>query len=161
MPFPRRKIKAVHYLLAKHNLRPGDIILTKTNGYLSNLFIGKWTHAGIYSGYDSVVEATTEGGVGEKHLIDFLLTKDKIKIIRPVNLTDQFIRLAIRRAKSHIGKPYDFKFQPSTNAFYCSELLLYALQIDTLKTVNRYGTETFIPDDFLKYSKEFGEVYEA
>lgn len=161
VPFPHRKVKASHYLIIKNLLRPGDIILTKTNGYLSNIFIGKWTHAGMYSGYDSVIEATTERGVQEKHLIDFLLTKDRIKVIRPVGVSGQHITLAIRRAKLHIGKPYDFKFQPNVNAFYCSELLLHALQMDSIKTVKRYGSETFIPDDFLTYKKEFEGIYET
>jgi len=163
VPFNNRKIKARHYRYMEKRLMVGDIILCKSNGYLSNLFIGKYTHVGIYAAHDTVVEATPKGGVLKTDLIDFSLKRDKVLILRPNFLTEPVERIEIQdRLYEQVGKDYDFSFQADIKDFYCSELALYAYKNPKLKFKDRYGSLTFIPDDFIDYiGTEFRVIYDS
>ena len=64
-PFTKKYVTGIDYLLAKDLLKPGMILITKTRGELSNLFIpGSFTHAAIYIGSDYVCEAIGKGVAG-------------------------------------------------------------------------------------------------
>jgi hypothetical protein len=63
-------------------LKPGDIVLHRDEGYLSDCFIpGTMIHAGIYVGDGYIIEAVSEG-VKKRHVIH-ILHSDYAMIMRP------------------------------------------------------------------------------
>lgn len=124
-------------------LRPGDIILTKRNGYLSNLFItGNYTHAALYMGTTQqisekglvatngdnenseqawVIESLKNGV--QLSPLNKVLDADHCLFIRPM-LPDPCVTKAIFRAIDMLGRPYDFNFDfGSGNRIACTELI--------------------------------------
>lgn len=89
-------------------LEPGDIILHRDDGFVSNLFIGgAMIHAGLYIGDGQVVEAISEGVV--RRNCAHILYSDKACILRP-KIDQDKILLAIEWAKKIIGFGYDYLF---------------------------------------------------
>lgn len=86
-----------------------------------------FTHVGIALGADSVIEATSEGDVRIAALRDFLAGAaliNKRPAVAAFRLRDTAgVTLALRRARSCIGLPYDYAFRPENGKFYCSELV--------------------------------------
>lgn len=158
VPFNKRKIRAKNYREIKEKIRPGDLIFLKRYGYLSNLFIGKWPHVALAGRDEKVIEATAEGVV-ETDLIDVLLSRDEVEIWRPKFLQPHEKTEAADYAKTFIGTDYDFTFQNDMSTLYCSELILLVYNFDAFKLKKRYGSDTFIPDDFLNYKKYFEVIY--
>lgn len=131
--------------LAQKHLRTGDLlfnisdttsatdfaksITASTNG-LSQLQV---EHVAIVCQEDSgtyVLEATSKHGVWMTRLSDYLANADHTKDGKPMVLVGRISRKAdidiptsIRRAKSFIGRKYDFLFSPTDDEFYCSELV--------------------------------------
>lgn len=90
-------------------LRPGDIILHRDSGFLSNVGIGGcMIHAGIYVGDNQVVEAVSEGVV-RRHA-NYILYSDYSCIVRPA-LSESKRVVASKNALEIVGLPYDFLFQ--------------------------------------------------
>jgi hypothetical protein len=106
---------------------PGDILLTHENWHLSNVSIpGFYSHAAFLVAQDRVVEALPQGVV-ETDLIDFIMKKDFVAVVRPVGVTPEECRAGVRDALTLVGRPYDFMFayspdEKSNRAFYCSEI---------------------------------------
>jgi hypothetical protein len=138
-------------------LQPGDILLERRNWFLSNAFLpGFWPHAAMYLGtprelqelgmiddprvaahwneflgHDAaghsyaVIEAISEGVVftSLEHSVG---EADAVAVLRPRVPAEQR-RMAIIRAFSHLGKPYDFQFDFfSSHQLVCSELVYRA-----------------------------------
>lgn len=89
-----------------------------------------FSHVGIAlvkNGADSVLEATTEGGVRITSLEEFLDQAAKIDgrpAVIAMRLKDTTgTASAVERARSHLGLPYDYSFLPDNGKFYCSELV--------------------------------------
>jgi len=152
MPFSRKKITSSHYREMTKLLRPGMGILTTTNGELANLLIpGKWSHIGGYYGNRRVIEAIGKG-VSETDLIDFVLTKDEILIIKPKFATKSQMKIAAEWMFWQMGKPYDINFADNNEAFYCSELYVesyvsqgFEIPWEVTKT---FGVKNAVPQDF-------------
>lgn len=93
-------------------LEPGDIILHRDDGYLSNLFIGgAMIHAGIYMGGQQVVEAISDG-VLKRHA-GYILHSDRACILRPKlpeGTREQALSEALEWADKIVGFPYDILF---------------------------------------------------
>ncbi len=96
-----------------------------------------FSHAAIFvkaSPTDSVLEASTEGGVRMLSLEKFLLRSAKINgkpCIVAKRLRDTTaVYAAVARAKKWIGCPYDYSFRPDNGKFYCTELI-QAAYLDT------------------------------
>jgi hypothetical protein len=91
---------------------PGDIVLLRHEGFLSNLGIGgAMVHAALCIGDDEVVEAVSddEGGVVKRHLLDCLHDADKAMLIRP-DLSFDAVARAIEIARKLVGFHYDVFF---------------------------------------------------
>ncbi|MDE6508044.1 MAG: hypothetical protein K2L04_06245 [Alistipes sp.] len=90
----------------------------------------KFTHVGIAvigDRTDSVLEATSPGGVRMTALSEFLDKSARIGD-RPVVVAKRLkdtagLTAAIARARSFIGQPYDYSFRPDNGRMYCSELV--------------------------------------
>lgn len=89
-----------------------------------------FSHVGIAvvgGGADSVLEATTDGGVRLTTLAEFLDRSAKIggrPAVVAMRLKDTAgVVAAVRRARSFLGVPYDYSYQPGASKLYCSELV--------------------------------------
>ncbi len=162
-----RRVKRADVEKARLMLIPGDIILTYTNGQLSNQLIpGDWKHAAIFSedkDSEFVVEAVNKGVV-KTDIYDFLMSKDGFAILRPVNVSMQQSLKASEIAQMFIGRQYDFFFEPSSEAFYCSELILtaYAAACPQFSFYKRsvMGMDTVLPSDYYDAKEKFFIVQE-
>lgn len=89
-----------------------------------------FTHVGIAvccDGADSVLEATSPGGVRMTTLDDFLdksASVDGRPVVAAMRLKDTTgIGASLLRARSCMGQPYDYSFRPENGKMYCSELV--------------------------------------
>ena len=89
-----------------------------------------YSHVGIAArshGVDSVLEATSDGGVWVTALGDFLARSARIDgrpAVTVMRLRDTTgVAAAIERARKFIGQPYDYSFRPDNGKMYCSELV--------------------------------------
>ena len=89
-----------------------------------------YSHVGIAvrsHGVDSVLEATSDGGVWVTALGDFLARSARIDgrpAVTVMRLRDTTgVAAAIERARKFIGQPYDYSFRPDNGKMYCSELV--------------------------------------
>ena len=89
-----------------------------------------YSHVGIAvrsRGLDSVLEATSDGGVRVTALGDFLARSARIDgrpAVTVMRLRDTTgVAAAIERARKFIGQPYDYSFRPDNGKMYCSELV--------------------------------------
>jgi len=129
-------------------LRPGDIIITRHDDALSNLFLpGFWPHGAFYigtadarrqlgvtmthdrwsrSGGDVCILEARKDGVLFRELEETLAV-DCCVVIRP-RLEEPDMRDAITRAVTHEGKLYDFEFDFSrADRLACTELIYRSL----------------------------------
>lgn len=93
-----------------------------------------FTHVGIAlrdpagrPGCDSVLEATSDGGVRITTLAEFLDHSARIgnrPAVVAMRLRDtNGITASISRARSFLGLPYDYSYRPNNAKMYCSELV--------------------------------------
>lgn len=153
LPYTKKKIKARHYRDFIEVLMPGMVLTATTYGEASNLLIpGEMKHGAIYVGDGMVVEALGHGVV-ETDLIDFMLSKDHIKLYTPQFCEPEQGVLAAQWARSQIGTPYDYEFQSNNKALYCFELTFAAYQ-EALEGKSPWvlyetmGEPTVVGDDF-------------
>ena len=122
-----------------NRLRSGDLIfetegissfskaITEVTAHEDSL---KFVHVGIVEVTDSVIniiEASPESGVRIIGLLEFLgENSDSLKKKRFVAkrlMMDYPVEKMIKRAKSHLGEPYDWWYLPDNGKMYCSELV--------------------------------------
>jgi hypothetical protein len=129
-------------------LKDGDIILTHTRGELSNVFLDKYGHAGIYlNGF--IYEATTEF-VKRTDPMFFLARKDDIKIMRPIAHFEPSEVLYF--LEENLGHAYDFEFESGDGQFYCFELAAEALMCGRFPKISKVSTplgEQFLAKSFM------------
>lgn len=90
-----------------------------------------FTHVGIAilkGGADSVLEATSEGGVRMTAMEEFLQRAAQDKKGRPLVVAMRLrdtagLAASVRRARACLGLPYDYAFGPDNGKYYCSELI--------------------------------------
>lgn len=163
-PFSRKKFTGKDFWAFKDTIQVGDVISTKSEGELSNMFIpGFFGHVAIVISPTTVIEATTHGVV-ETDIYSFLIGKDYVAISRDKFLSiDQKMDMAIY-LRQQLGKPYDFEFATSDIAkFYCSELLYSGYKAVTgnspFKLNKVLGQETINPSDFYLAKKLFETIW--
>lgn len=121
-------------------LKPGDVFVTRHDDALSNLFLpGFWPHAALYLGTNAemaemgidVPEGEGEGpwfleskkdGVWIRPSVETMAV-DALVVVRSPLDSGELVE-AIRRAVSHVGKPYDFLFDFRTaDRLVCTEVI--------------------------------------
>lgn len=156
--YPERKVTTSFVETVKANIETGDVFVTRENMVATNLLIGgKFTHAAIYIGKNTVVEATGIG-VHKVPLEKFLYEKDHVCILRHASLSAGEKISAAQKAIKACGTPYDFSFASSHKAFYCAELVWYCYK-NPFKRKTIMGVKTVSPDDFY-YAHQFLSVCE-
>ena len=147
------------------DLVPGDIIVSRTKWRPTNPLIpGYWSHAGMYVGNDTVVHALAPHVV-ETPLQDFMSMVDAMAVVRPWRTGRYIMSQAAAHMRSFVGTPYDFMFEPTTKALYCSEAVAqayWAVTDDwTFIARKRMGLVTVLPQDFYDARKHFTVVWDS
>lgn len=144
---PQDKIEGKHYREIAKLIKPGDVLLSRSDRYVSTFLIpGYWTHAGFYWGGEEerVIHATSDGVVIED-IINFLRT-DHVAILRP---KEQYVERAIELAKTMINQEYDFLFNfDDSNRLSCTELI-FCCYHQSITPQKRFGKMTVNADDIL------------
>ena len=156
------KVKGHHYYEARNLIKPGDVLLRSYDKFLDGYFIpGTYSHAAIYLGGEDekVIHAMTPD-VQYTDLCTFMRC-DNIAIIR-AGVSEEDTKIAIDRAVSKLGVPYDYEFvfekvDNTERQFCCSELIHYAYQLNSQQTKwfiveHNYVVikkSIFAPDDIL------------
>tara|TARA_B100001750_G_scaffold143519_1_gene114508 strand:+ start:63 stop:1538 length:1476 start_codon:yes stop_codon:yes gene_type:complete len=160
-------------------LKTGDIILTFSEGYLSNIFLpGVFTHSIIYVGTrnswstkdwdalnltpaqrsmispeDDIIEALSEGVVSGTidHILDSKI--NRMVVFRPL-LKPEEMKSAIKEAHAYLGNEYDFSFDINdASKQICTEIIYRAFNGKNnirFDLVSRIGTMTLNADDIGK-----------
>jgi len=163
-------------------LQPGDILITRHDTALTNLFLpGFWPHAALYVGDENqrealnididedqkarwcdkrcVLEALKDGV--HFRMLDETLAVDNFLVLRP-QLQAAEIREALERVVRHEGKLYNFDFDFfSSDRLVCSEVIYRAFDgiggIE-FQLTERAGRHTLSPEDLLCYALESEKV---
>jgi len=124
----------------KDFIKPGDVLITRHDDALSNLFLpGFWPHAAFYVGDNDERDALgIERNAFIENIVSFLESKrdgvllrraketlqvDTFVVLRP-QLAEDEIKQAISRGLEHTGKLYDFVFDYTTSdRLACTELI--------------------------------------
>lgn len=162
-PFSHKLIHAKEYRDFAAKAEVGSVFLTKTFGELSGPLIpGYFKHGAIYVGNGLVVEATM-AGVHSTDLIDFLMTKDVVALVRPLFANEDQRKAAALWALTQVGAPYDYEFKSDNKAFYCFELT-YASYKEAMGEASPWelrevwGEPTVVSEDFLEATTKWQMV---
>lgn len=152
-PEPRRNQDDLNEILKI--LRPGDVLLTREDYRLSNLFIkGFWGHAAIAVN-DGILEALPPK-VRKSSITEFVLSVDSIVILRPtfpIEFTDI--------EKEYLDKEYDFWFLPKNDMWFCSELCFDYLTLIAKDNGRAMGKVKLLsPQDYYNSKILFEVMYE-
>lgn len=156
-----------------NRLRPGDVIVTRHDRAVTNLFLpGYWPHAALYVGSEDdrvrlqvridserasrwigdcrVLEALKDGVLFRP--LEQTLAVDAVAVIRP-QLDDSTIAQGIARAVAHEGKLYNFDFDFfRSDRLVCTEVVYRAydgLGAVDLQLHERSGRPTLSAEDLL------------
>lgn len=91
---------------------------------------------------DSVIEATSHGGVRIVSLQDFLQASARISgagndttsygvVVMRLRDTLGLAHAATQRARLYLGQPYDYSYRPDNGKMYCSELVWESFRTPT------------------------------
>lgn len=150
---------------AMATMKPGSVILTITEGELSNLFIpGEWKHSALYIGNERCIECVGKGVV-ENSVYDMLSNKKQFCVLEPMFADGLEMLSACEVATTMIGMPYDYTFTPNAEAFYCSELIWYAydnvVEESPFTPREVLGVETVLPQDYFDADHKWQMTYES
>jgi uncharacterized protein YycO len=114
-------------------LETGDWVVirgvTAPGNFFSSVTNMPFTHAAIYDAEtDEVVEADRHG-VHLSPLVDLLALSSRIWVIKPIWASPERRPQAVNRARSRLGRPYDYTGLIGLNlpgSFYCAELAIDA-----------------------------------
>jgi hypothetical protein len=154
--------------------KPGDIGLHQDCGFPTNTLIpGAFKHSWIFDKDNQIIEAVSEGVI-KRHAFHPMYS-DWVLILRPRNISQQDIDLALEAANSIIGCEYDVRFKINTGVersqfqkvnskktgfskrangkFYCHEVCAFSWwhkreQLG-LKRQKHAGKTLFLGDNFI------------
>ena len=128
------------------DLQDGDLIFTVGSSEIAAAIrsaTGSYSHVAIFFNCE-IYHATHEKGVVNQDLSDFLKDKDIYDVYCYPAIE---VEAVLKRAKLHLGKPYNFSFYPQSDGFYCSEYIAEILPIfDTIPM--QFGDEKNLISDF-------------
>ena len=152
-PYSKCLITTKDYEAIKKLATPGNIILTRSNGELTNLFIkGFYTHATmIINDKCDVIEATGEG-VHITSLFDLLKRIDYCAVVNYKYHNNKSLPLV-----KYLGKPYDYLFESGNSSYYCSELVLSILE--DVNNTPIVGDKVIYPSAIMANTKMFTTCY--
>ena len=168
-------------------LQPGDIILTYSEGFMSNIFLpGIFKHGIVYTGRrknweksdwnniqitdhqksliqvnHNIIEAIAEGVVSGS-LEEILDTKiNRLAVFRP-NLSNQKIMGVMRTIHSYLGNQYDFSFDfNDAESQVCTEVIYRGYnEIGNIqfRLSKRAGTLNLSAEDVCRYAINSGNM---
>ncbi len=113
------------------------------------------THVAIVVDTITVLEASPHEGVRVIHLSDFLAEADHGADGRPLVLAGRLrdttgVALSVQRALQYVGRPYDWLYQPTDSAIYCSELVQLSYRRPD-------GSDIFAPEP-MSFSDSTGHI---
>ena len=137
------------------DLQNGDLIFTVGSSEIATAIrvaTGAYSHVAIFFNGE-IYHATHEKGVVNQDLSDFWQDEDVYDVYRYPAIEADAV---FKRAKLHLGKPYNFGFYPQSDCFYCSEYIADILPIfDTIPM--QFGDEKNLISDFWQeYYRDLG-----
>lgn len=150
---PEPKVTAEFYYELVDKLEVGDILLSKEDLKLTNVLIpGFWSHAAIYAEKNYVVEAIGSGVI-KTPLVQWVLSKDHIMVLRMKNVSKELRERAGQFSLDHVGEGYDYEFSSGNQAWYCAELAYFVYDEVMgdgcpFKLQETFGVPTVTPEDF-------------
>jgi hypothetical protein len=103
--------------------------VTGPDNFIGTVTNMPFSHASIYDlERDEVIEANSHG-VHRTPLAEYLGTASRVCILKPVWATKETRPLAVERARSRVGRPYDYLGLVGLSlddSYYCSELAIDA-----------------------------------
>jgi len=173
-PWHRDRVRPVVQRRLAALLRPGDVIVSRHDHALSNLFLpGYWPHAALHVGSREDVALRTGGAVDPVSArweeprrvlearkdgvllrpLDDTLAVDSVAVLRPM-IEPALAARAAADALVHEGKGYNFDFDFFTeDRLVCTEVVYRALQgvggID-IPLVERAGRPTLSAEDLVR-----------
>lgn len=160
---PESKMPDSAFAEISNIVKSGDVILAHREWSATNILIADfWKHAAII--HDGRVIESVMDGIRSVSLAKWLYCHDYITILRPKFCDAQIAFIASYNAYQKIGLPYDYKFDDSIDAFYCSELVYYSYDIamghDCPFTLREtLGVATVTPQDFINAKDKFEIVW--
>ena len=154
---PEPHVTAEFYYLCRTMLQPGDILISREDLKLTNVFIpGFWSHVAIYVGkakFDETVVEAIGKGVVQTPFVQWVLQKDHVAVLRFKDAAFEEALTAAHFAILQEGKPYDYQIQPGTKAWYCAELAWGAYDHSMngkcpLKPKKVLGVDAITPESF-------------
>ena len=148
------------------NIPVGSIILTRTEGYISNclqsLMGSYWTHSSIVIDKKNIIEAVGIG-VRKASIESLIYQSDSFAILTLKNMDQKELHHIRGVACTMLDKPYDYKFDLSNNKYvYCSEIIYHCLKdIRKLYLKKRLGELSFSPQDIYNANRLFKIIYEC
>ena len=118
------KVKGHEIRQILDEIKVGDILLRKFDGYLNTFFTpGFWSHAGIYIGNNTMAHAVREGVI-EEDILDYCRT-DSVALIRLKEHYHFNEETMLKYAEEHINNntEYDYDFKDDNGKVYCTEFV--------------------------------------
>lgn len=120
------KVKGPHVREVINNIKIGDILLRRFDGYLNTyLTPGFWGHAAVCDEDDllkqSVIHAVGEGVIREDILTFCRCDSICVLRVKDSKLIDSAIKYFIEAEKNRVG--YDYDYMDKNGKLYCTELV--------------------------------------
>ena len=136
-------------------LESGDLIFVRENtemGQAIQASTGNYSHVAIFLD-GQIYHATVEGGVLSQSSEDFFEAEKVYDLYRYAEIDCTEVK---KRAKCHLGAPYNASFYPDGDGFYCSQFIAELLPIfETIPM--KFGDDNQEISDFWRdYYRELG-----
>lgn len=149
----------------------GDLIFVRSNEQQLSGAISRVTRTEKTESYDHigivekvgnaffVLHASTQGGSQKEPIKSFVKNqgKDEIAIFRLKEVYKKSLSNALKKANTMLGKPYNFSYVLSDEAYYCSDFIQKAFEKDSIFKLNPM---TFINPETGKTDAYWEKFYE-
>jgi len=152
------KVKGFEIRKIINNLKYGDILLRRFDGYLNTILTpGFWGHSAVYINDNEILHSVAAGTVQED-ILDFCRA-DSVCVLRYKKFNRElFTEKVIEIKNNHID--YDYEFERYDDQFYCTELINYlydGLFDDSFE--ESFGKSVLLPDN-IRYHRKLEMILE-